>query len=285
MKRLLLILSMFIVLSACDEFDRFTYMPPPDINTEFTNSNDPDSPNYPQPQATIISGPTNGSTITNTNNVSFAWTGVHTTSKYMYILENYETSWNGPNSTTSVDYNSLNNGTYTFKVLEQEPLGNVQSTATAVTFTINYGVSSDVELVFSEDYVSASQNTDFYLDVVVNNISNLMGANIVIQYNAYYLSVTEASRGSLFGTDSNNIFWYNADNTNGILEIETSVLEQTYGIDGSGTLATIKFHTKQTGNTNITYNQALSVLRDYNNINISLANYGSTNVDVNETIE
>jgi len=283
MKKLFFIFCLYLTLSACEDFDRYTYTPSEDLNTEFTNPNDPNSDGYPDPLAVITAGPSGGSVITNTNDVTFTWQGVHSNSLFKYKLENLETSWQGPSTIKSITYNDLSNGQYTFNVLEETTSGVVQASPTVVSFTINY-VQSGVNMLFSNDNIDISyaSNPEFSLDVMLNNIEDLMGARIIIKYNPNYLSVNSVLKGDLFGSGSNNVFLYNDDSNNGILEIETSVLNQPQGVYGSGKMATLGFIAKQSGNTSILFNQAETIIRDINNSNITIETFGSSNVNINQ---
>jgi len=277
MKKLILIVSICLAFMACDGF---FYMPPDDINDDFTN---PVDTTILPPEAEVISGPSDGEVITETNSVTFVWKGVYNESEFQYMLEDLEADWNGPFPDLTASYNDLANGDYAFKVLEHDPYGNIQESPTTVNFTIDFATSVITELIFSENNVSVSagSNPDFTVDVLVKNITNLMGAKIKIQFDPTYLSVLDASKGNLFGAGSDNVFWFDVDNTYGDLVIETSVLNLSTGVDGSGKLAVIQFRAKQSGTTLIEINPEETVLRDHNNNDLSLENYGSASVNIN----
>jgi hypothetical protein len=97
------------------------------------------------PDTSVISGP---SGIVNYNTVMFTWTGTDDITStedlvYSYMLEGYDSSWSSFSSSTSKNYNNLDDSSYTFKVKAKDAAGNVDSTPAQRSFTIYTG-GSDV---------------------------------------------------------------------------------------------------------------------------------------------
>ncbi|PXF51691.1 MAG: hypothetical protein C4B55_04860 [Candidatus Methanophagaceae archaeon] len=58
---------------------------------------------------------------------------------YSYILESYDTSWSDWTSNTSMAYNNLPNGNYTFKVKAKDQADNIDPTPAERAFTVFVG--------------------------------------------------------------------------------------------------------------------------------------------------
>ena len=106
---------------------------------------DDDSPSDPgdgeetAPDSTIDSGPEG--TVTS-GDVSFTWSGTDPQDEpgdltFSWILQPLETEWSAYDSSTMVDYNGLENGTYTFKVRARNTAGEVDATPAERVFTVN----------------------------------------------------------------------------------------------------------------------------------------------------
>lgn len=78
------------------------------------------------------------------SNVTFTWTGTDDVTPtaqlvYSYILESYDTSWSDWTSNTSMAYNNLPNGNYTFKVKEKDQADYIDPTPAERAFTVFVG--------------------------------------------------------------------------------------------------------------------------------------------------
>ena len=78
------------------------------------------------------------------SNVTFTWTGTDDVTPtaqlvYSYILESYDTSWSDWTSNTSMAYNNLPNGNYTFKVKAKDQADNIDPTPAERAFTVFVG--------------------------------------------------------------------------------------------------------------------------------------------------
>jgi len=102
------------------------------------------------PPDTIITGGPTG--IITSNSASFAFTGSDNetqTSNLVYAtyLQGYDSGWSGFSSSTSITYNNLPDGSYTFQVQAKDQAGNIDPNPARRSFTVavttcSYSVSS-----------------------------------------------------------------------------------------------------------------------------------------------
>jgi hypothetical protein len=100
---------------------------------------DPGDGENAAPETTIETGPEG--TVTS-GDVSFTWSGTDQQDEpgeltFSWILQPLETEWSAYDSSTMIDYSSLPNGTYTFKVRARDTAGLVDPTPAERVFTVN----------------------------------------------------------------------------------------------------------------------------------------------------
>ena len=93
-------------------------------------------PDTTPPDTTIVSGPTG--TITY-NDVTFTWSGSDDVTPTAQLVYSYKLdgSWSAWTSATSVTYNDLSNGDYTFMVKARDQAGNEDPTPASRSFTVS----------------------------------------------------------------------------------------------------------------------------------------------------
>ena len=140
---------------------------------------------------------------------------------------------------------------------------------------------SAYRLVFAESSMNMTYGSSYDLAVEVNNISNLSGIKIVIQFEPYYLSVNSLQQGDFFAESDNIAFLNEFDNNNGRIEIDMSALGLDNGKTGSGVLARINLLAQNTGTTSLNFLQGEMIIRDASNNDISIQSFGSCTISIN----
>lgn len=97
---------------------------------------------------------------------------------------------------------------------------------------------------------------NFMVNVTVENVTNLYGWEFKLYYNNTMLNGTSIGQGEFLEAHGNTYFdpinftdTHNA--THGIVWVTSSLLGNVTGVDGNGTLATIFFECKQSGNSTL----------------------------------
>ena len=145
------------------------------------------------------------------------------------------------------------------------------------SFTITVGdgqVTPNLKLTPSSQTVS--QGSQVTIDVVVEDVTDLKGARIVLNYNASKLQYSSSTAGSFI--PNANLF---ASSTNGSVNLDIAGLGASsyHSGMGTGTIITVVFDTIDTGNTNITF--GTTSLRDNNNDNIDHTRSSGCSVTIN----
>jgi len=124
------------------------------------------------------------------------------------------------------------------------------------------GVTPNLKLTPSSQTVS--QGNQVTIDVVVENVTDLKGARVVLNYDASKLQYSSSTAGSFI--PNANLF---ASSTNSSVTLDIAGFGATsyHNGMGSGTIITVVFDTVDTGNTNITF--GTTTLRDKDNNTIT----------------
>jgi len=143
------------------------------------------------------------------------------------------------------------------------------------SFTITVGdgeVTPNLKLTPSSQTVS--QGSQVTIDVVVENVTELRGARVVLNYDASKLQYSSSTAGSFI---PNATLLANA--TNGSVTLDIAGLGATSYASGTGTIITVVFDTIDTGNTNITF--GTTTLRDKDNDTITHTKSSGCSVNIN----
>ena len=122
---------------------------------------------------------------------------------------------------------------------------------------------------------TVSQGSQVTIDVVVENVTDLKGASVILNFNASKLQYSSSDDGNFI--PNANLF---ASSTNGSVTFDIAGLGASSYHSGMGTgvIITVVFDTIDTGNTNITF--GTTTLRDKNNDTITHTKSGCS-VNIN----
>ena len=235
---------------------------------DFSNPLDPTDPNFVPPVATITNGPDNGDTVTNAD-VSFTWSGVDRVDTYRYRLN--EAEWTDWNSTTTVEFQLLDEGNHVFEVMGRYPTGTKQATPTKRSFIVD--AVKGQSLMFRPRRIVVAAGDTFSVDVIAEEVEDRMGVRVRGTYDPQVLRLQKVVKGTFLKTNGGEIVFPNSgvdDTLTGVLAIDMAVAAGTpAGVDGSGTLAILSFIAWEEGEATLSYT-ADSVLRDSQNQPITL---------------
>jgi hypothetical protein len=127
---------------------------------------------------------------------------------------------------------------------------------------------------------TVSQGSQVTIEVVVENVTDLRGANITLNFNASKLQYSSSDDGNFIPNDTLQV--KNIDNTNGSVTLDIAGLGTSgyHSGMGTGTIMIIEFDTIATTNrTNITF--GATILRDKDNNNITHTRGSGCSVTVN----
>ena len=129
-------------------------------------------------------------------------------------------------------------------------------------------------LVFFPDEATVTVGYSVTVEVFALAVEDLAGAYIKISYDQDKLNLLSVAEGDFFESGLGTIFISEDDNTNGILEINTSYLgDDTVSVVGTGSIADLVFSSRAAGQTTLIYSTE-SYFVDPDNIPITILGYG-----------
>ena len=136
-------------------------------------------------------------------------------------------------------------------------------------------VPANLELTPSSQTVT--QGSQATIDVVVEGVTDLRGANIILNFDATKLQYASSTAGSFI--PSATLLVQSIDNTNGTVTLDIAGLGLSAYASGTGTIITVVFDTIASGSTNITF--GTTQLRDKDNNPISHTTSSGCSVTIN----
>lgn len=139
-----------------------------------------------------------------------------------------------------------------------------EDNATAPTRTINLAVDTDMIAYYDVSsaslpvihvdpaVITAAPNKDFEIDLAIANVTNLYSWELKLYYDTRFMDAVSAAEGSFFydGVTTFEVKELNDEynTTHGCIWLNCALIETPYGVNGSGTLATIVFQAAANGN-------------------------------------
>jgi len=87
----------------------------------------------------------------------------------------------------------------------------------------------------------------FTVDISVSNVNDLYGWEIKFGWNATVLDAVSVTEGSFLKGGGDTFFTNQTNNTMGFVRVDCTLLGDVSGVSGSGTLVTIQFYVKKSG--------------------------------------
>ena len=200
-----------------------------------------------------------------TNSIQANWTANGNPSGTQYYCEN---TTKGTNSgwVTNVYWNSTGlsvNTNYHFQVKAKNKDGVETNWTDLGSQKTDTSTSANLELTPPTQSVTVGNQAT--INVVVEDIANLRGANIILNFDASKLQYVSSANGGFI--PSATLLEQSVDNTNGSVTLDIAGLGASAYASGTGTIITVLFERIATGNTNVTF--GTTTLRDRDNITIT----------------
>ena len=171
-------------------------------------------------------------------------------------------SWNDGTNNENINYDAVNSGTYLAVVYSPY----AEYSSAPYTLSVN-GNSQSVEVsAVPQGNQPFGVGSQFTVPVVVNNVNNLYGAEIHMNFDSNRLEVVDVNTskagvniapGNVFDPDNSFVALNNADNSQGAINFAATMMAPAEPFSGTGTIAEVTFRTKAEGTAYISFNQVL----------------------------
>ncbi|MCH8012059.1 MAG: hypothetical protein IIA61_08960 [Candidatus Marinimicrobia bacterium] len=238
---------------------------------EISNPMDPNDPDFAPPTVTFLQAPVEGE-IVDTSYVTFEWEGNQPSMNFSYKMDNND--WTEWSTEKSVEFNYLDESSHSFEIKSRYFNGVESDMPQRILFSVD-----DVQgpaLIFFPRLSIVTSGLMFSVEIMAEDVANLAGAKVVVNFNPSYLQVQEiivyADDRSIFKTNGGTVIpFYEYNNSEGSLKIESGVATgDPPGVDGTGAIAFVMFQTTSRGTTEIVFNTS-SEMRTPDNESILLS--------------
>jgi len=130
------------------------------------------------------------------------------------------------------------------------------------TITVNPGSTTTPNIKLNPSTQTLTQGSQFTLSVVVENVTDLLGASVTLNFDAAKLQYVSSSAGSFIPNAT-----LMDSSAGGSVILDVAGMGASSCASGTGTIITVVFDTIASGNTNITF--GATDLRDENNDSIT----------------
>ena len=232
---------------------------------------DPNDPDFLSPYVEFIQTPEEGATL-DICYVRFEWEGNQPSMKFSYQLDNNE--WSDWSTEKSIEFDYLDEGDHTFQIKSQYFNSVESETPQEISFVVD-----DVQgpaLIFYPRKVEVMNGSNFSVEITTEEVTNLAGIKAVVDFDPNYLMVCEIqvydNEDAFLKKNGGTLISFSEyDNTSGYLKIESGIATANpAGVEGSGTLARITFKAKQSGSTEMFFDE-YSEMRNPDNENIVIS--------------
>ena len=238
---------------------------------EYENPLDPESESYIPPKAQIESGPENTQVLSK-DEIQFSWTGnaPKGQSQFKYILKGPKEISKDWTTNTQTTLSHLDDGRYSFQLLEKYSSGDIQEDTTQRSFTID--AVEGPALRMEPFHLQTEKDQRFDIRVFAEEVEDLYGAHLSITYNQSYVKWEGIEKNtSCFGLNQDQIIMLDQKDGNQ-LTVELTILqsEGNQGLSGTDRLFTLSFLSKYRGETYLDFNASQCELRNSQNEEISI---------------
>ena len=234
---------------------------------EFNNELDPENPDFSGPETSIIS-PVDGTELSQHSQITVIWEGNAENMEFQYSLDHEE--WSAWSSIKVATLNYLDEGSHIFFVQGRHASGVVEEWPDTLNFTVDAidGPSLRIERL----YTKAAQSASFTMDIVAEDVELVAGAGIILEFNGDALELLSLDIEDFFAINGGEILAFDTLSTSAgttTLQLDVATYGGTPGyVTGTGTIATLEFLAKTTGEYEIQFNDA-TTLRKSDNTAIS----------------
>ena len=240
-------------------------------DVEYENPLDPGNPEYEEPNTTI-SSPQQGLTYYEHSFVA-TWEGNKEDMTFRTKLDDGDWSYQ-LGDTDWYQYKFMNleyldEGEHAFLVQGRYISGDVEPQPDSVSFTINAVTGPALRFYHME--TTASINDQITLDIYAEEVSNIDGAEIIIDFDPSMVRVDGWNIGQFMETAGvDPLSFTEIDNTGGEAILDIGVMGATLDdVSGTGIIASLEITLLATGQTELTFNNQ-STLRDKDNNDVDI---------------
>jgi len=203
-----------------------------------------------QPEVEITEGPAEDEVLT-ADQVTFTYGSINASGQIEFSTKLNDQDWSDWGPQTSVTYENLEEsdlaGPHLFQVQVRADAG--ESEILLRRFQINALQGPTLRL--SPKALTTSVGQTVEVDIVAEEVTNLLAARVIIEFDADRLQLQEVVADDLFLTQrGGTVFRPDAviDNENGQVDLSVGVLGGTNaGVDDSGILAKLRFRARSSG--------------------------------------
>lgn len=239
----------------------------------FNNPNDSLTAAFVAPEMILTQGPPEGLNWP-VRRASFAWSGNTVTAMYSYKLDT--AGWSPWSSSTSVEFESLDDDTHLFSVKGQHSNGSNETVPRQRTFIIDLLPHPSFFVV--PNLTRPKMGNRFYLYLRVKNIDSLMTMRTVLRYSRNVFSVEDVVADGTFMTKNHGTIVpiISHDANAGMIDVNLGVaLGSPKGIQGTGNLLRIQCLAIATGTDSLRILPDSTVVRDTSNVSVHIAGYAN----------
>ena len=213
------------------------------------NPLDDEGENYIAPNVVLLSNIAEGDTLY-ASSIEFIWEGNELVTEYRYQYDSF--TWSDWTENTSAILDYLDEGNHTLSIQSRYVTGD-SSEINSVSFVID--AVSGPALMFYPRRQLANVNETVTFQVMAEEVSNLMAAEIHLEYDPSLLEIISVEQGSIFMSGQNSMFLYDINHSTGAIEINTTQLDgNNPAVSGTGDLAEIEVKLLQEGDAIIRFN-------------------------------
>ncbi|MEM2293097.1 MAG: cohesin domain-containing protein [Candidatus Bathyarchaeia archaeon] len=119
-------------------------------------------------------------------------------------------------------------------------------------------VKTEATLYISPTTVEGAVGQFVTINISISNVANLYGWQVKLEWNPQVLNISSVIEGTFLKNQSQTFFSYNFNET-GSLILDCTLIGDVPGVNGSGTLATVKFIVKDEGTSELRLSETFLV--------------------------
>ena len=124
--------------------------------------------------------------------------------------------------------------------------------AVTVTLIVVYMISRTptsptTALYVDPETIGGTIGQDVIININISNVIDLYGWGFKLRWDASILDVVAVTEGPFLKQGGGTFFWPKINNTEGYITVDCTLLGNIPGVNGSGAVATIQFHVKESG--------------------------------------
>jgi hypothetical protein len=228
------------------------------------NPLDDEGDNYLAPTIVLLSDVSDGDTLY-ASSIEFQWEGNELVTEYRFQYDTF--SWSDWSDNTAAILDYLDEGEHTLSIQSQYLTGDTSEVG-SVSFVVD-AVSGPALMFYPRRHL-ANINETVTFHIMAEEVSNLMAAQIHLEFEPSLLEIVSVEQGGLFIEGQNSIFLYEVNQSDGTIQINTTLLDaESPSVSGTGELAVVRVKLIQSGSATLNFN-GNDIFKDQNNNNMMI---------------